>query len=128
MNIVLRDNGFNYFNKEENIYFSQNLKNYLRNLINESKTDFMPGNFFNYILALKNSNYLIIENSIIRLLKEPDEDFKFEDSNHIFLESKFNSLEEQEKQIIESAAHIGFKFDSYLIQIGIKSELNWIQI
>jgi hypothetical protein len=129
LNIVLRDNGFNYFNKEENIYFSQNLKNYLRNLINEIKTDFMPGNFFNYILALKNSNYLIIENSIIRLLKEPDEDFKFEDSNHIFLESKFNSLEEQEKQIIESAAHIGFKFDSTILShIWKKDHIKIIQI
>ena len=68
-----------------------------------------------YIQALKNNNFVSFDGLTVRLSKTPDESFSFTDSKDELMKSKFQALNDEEKKVLESAAHIGFKFDASII-------------
>ena len=118
---LFHDKGFQYFNSNDNelnsnkLIFSPNLKSHLREVVLKDLKKLVPGDLFNYLQALKNSDLLRIEGALIRLIKYPDDDFTFEESEQILMKSKYESLDDKNKKIIESAAHTGYKFDASII-------------
>ena len=123
LNQLFKESGFKYFKDKSNIKFSQNLKIHLKKVIDQNHESFNPGNLFNYILALNKYDLILIENNLLRLIKEPGDDFKYEDSIQLLMKTKFNNLEEVEKKIIESAAYIGLKFDASILSYIWKLDL-----
>ena len=120
LNTLFDDNGFEYFNnvsteKNNATIFSTNLKSHLRDVVSNDLKRLIPGDLFNYFQALKNSGLIGIEGNLIRLIKYPDENFTFEESEQILMKTKFESLNDDNKKIIESAAHTGYKFDASII-------------
>ncbi|MBT7622917.1 MAG: AAA family ATPase [Flavobacteriaceae bacterium] len=107
--------GFKYFSNNEKIYFSNNFKDHLIDTISSSQITFTPKNLFSYIQALDNNEYIKLEGQTIRLKKVPEEDFTYEDSSNNLMKSKFQSLTEKHQKLIESASHIGFKFDASIL-------------
>ena len=122
LEVVLKDSGYQYFDNNK-INFSPNLKVHLQELINDNYAKFNPGNFFNYLQALKNSELLGIEGNLFRLIKLPDDDFRFDESEQILMKSKFESLTNEYQKTIESAAHIGYKFDASIVAHIWKKDL-----
>lgn len=112
---IFKEEGFNYLSKNEKCYFSSNLKTHLYNILNENNESFNPGMFFNYISALNSNGLLSNDKSSLRLIKEPDNSFKYEDSSQLLMQNKFKELNDLEKNIIESAAFIGYKFDATIL-------------
>ena len=117
LDVLFDDEGYEYFMfdhhedvSNKKIIFSPNLKAHIRDIVADQKNNFKPGDLFNYIQALKNFDLLGIDGNLFRLISLPNEDFTFDDSEKILMESKFNTLSEDHKKIIESASHIGFKF------------------
>lgn len=123
LNALFDENGYAYFSDDsdesesdnKNVVFSPNLKAHLSDVVQSNAKSFKPGSLFNYIQALKNFNLLGIEGNLFRLIREPDENFTFEDSEQILMKSKFDALSDEDKKIIESASHIGFKFDASIV-------------
>ena len=114
------DKGFEYFKSDGNTtnnktVFSTNLKSHLKDVVSNDLKKLIPGDLFNYFQALKNSELIGLEGNLIRLIKYPDENFTFEESEQILMKTKFESLNDDDKKIIESAAHTGFKFDASII-------------
>ena len=70
---------------------------------------------FSYLQSLHNNNIIGTDGLNIRLNKIPDEDFLYEDSSNHLMKSKFQKLSEQQQKLIESASHIGFKFDATIL-------------
>ena len=118
---MFADNGYAYFSgdsdsaENRNVVFSPNLKAHLSEVVKSNAERFKPGNLFNYFQALKNFELLGIEGNLFRLIREPGEDFTFEDSEQILMKSKFDALSDEYKKLIESASHIGFKFDASIV-------------
>ena len=112
---IFRNEGFNYLNKNEKCFFSTNLKIHLNNILNEDNEPFNPGKFFNYVSALNSNGLLSNDKKVLRLIKEPDDSFKYEDSSQLLMQNKFIELNNLEKNIIESAAFIGYKFDATIL-------------
>ena len=108
------NDGFKYFDNQ-NIYFSKNFRDHLKYEIKELNETFNPGNLLYYIQALKNNDFLNFDGTVIKLSKTPDESFSFLDSKDELMKSKFQALNDEEKKILESAAHVGFKFDASII-------------
>jgi hypothetical protein len=120
LNSLFDDKGFEYFKsddsaKNNNTIFSTTLKSHIRDVVSNDLKRLIPGDLFNYFQALKNSELIGIEGNLIRLIKYPDEDFTFEESEQILMKTKFESLNDDNKKIIESAAHTGYKFDASII-------------
>ncbi len=114
LNTLFNTNGYKYFNNDL-IYFTKNLKDHLTQTIQESKTFINPKNLFSYLQSLHNNNIIGTDGLNIRLNKIPDEDFLYEDSSNHLMKSKFQKLSEQQQKLIESASHIGFKFDATIL-------------
>ena len=121
LNHMFAEDGYAYFSGEtnstenRNVIFSPNLKAHLSEVVKSNAERFKPGNLFNYFQALKNFELLGIEGNLFRLIREPGEDFTFEDSEQILMKSKFDALSDEYKKLIESASHIGFKFDASIV-------------
>lgn len=111
---LFNNGGFKYFGNEK-IYFSKNLRDHIKFQIDELDQSFSPGNLLYYIQALKNNNFVSFDGLTVRLSKTPDESFSFTDSKDELMKSKFQALNDEEKKVLESAAHIGFKFDASII-------------
>ena len=114
-NRLFNKNGFKYFSKNETVKFSQNLKIHLRNVISKNNSYINPGYLFNYIKLLKESKLLISENQNLILIKEPGSEITYKDSLHLSMKTKFDNLNNNEKQILESSAYIGVKFDASIL-------------
>jgi hypothetical protein len=114
-NRLFNKNGFKYFKKNETVKFSQNLKIHLRNIISKNNSYINPGYLFNYIKLLKESKLLITENQNLILIKEPGPEITYKDSLHLSMKTKFDNLNNNEKQILESSAYIGVKFDASIL-------------
>ncbi|MDG1720065.1 MAG: ATP-binding protein, partial [Bacteroidia bacterium] len=121
LDALFDEKGYAYFSDDSdgsdnrNVVFSPNLKAHLSDVVRSNAGRFKPGNLFNYFQALKNFNLLGIEGNLFRLIREPGEDFTFEDSEQILMKSKFDALSDEYKKLIESASHIGFKFDASIV-------------
>ena len=121
LNTLFDENGFIYFRNDDdeennnNVIFSPTLKSHLRDVVSNDLKRLIPGDLFNYFQALKNSDLIGVEGNLIRLIKFPDENFTFEESEQILMKTKFEALNDDNKKIIESAAHTGFKFDASII-------------
>ena len=64
---------------------------------------------------LKESKLLISENQNLILTKEPGPEITYKDSLHLTMKKKFDNLNNNEKQILESSAYIGVKFDASIL-------------
>ena len=120
LNTLFDEKGFIYFRNDDeennnNVIFSPTLKSHLRDVVSNDLKRLIPGDLFNYFQALKNSDLIGVEGNLIRLIKFPDENFTFEESEQILMKTKFEALDDQNKKIIESAAHTGYKFDASII-------------
>lgn len=121
LNTLFDEKGFIYFrnddeeNNNNKVIFSPTLKSHLRDVVSNDLKRLIPGDLFNYFQALKNSDLIGVEGNLIRLIKFPDENFTFEESEQILMKTKFEALDNQNKKIIESAAHTGYKFDASII-------------
>lgn len=123
LNELFKDGGYQYFDKQNPVKFSQNLKIHLENVIKENNNKINPGYMFSYIMLLKQSNNIIIENNNLILIKEPGSNITYQDSLHLIMKSSFDNLDDNEKQILESAAYIGVKFDASILANIWKTDL-----
>ena len=85
-------------------------------MVNRPNITFMPGDFLGYLEALEQRQYIKFDGDVIRLAKEPKEDeIGLQDSRKSVLKSDYESLNSDQKSLLESAAIIGYKFDAELL-------------
>ena len=112
---LFKKEGFKFFKEHPNLKFSENFKIHLRKVIAQNNDVIIPGYFFNYISLLEKEKLLTINNQLIHLITEPPSKISYKDSLHLILKNNFEKLEFEAKQILESAAYVGFKFDAEIL-------------
>jgi hypothetical protein len=78
---------------------------------------FTPGDFFGYLAALEKKGYLKIDGDMLRLTAEPpgSDIINLKSGRSDAMTSEFESLDTADQLLLESAAHIGYKFDADIL-------------
>ena len=117
MEKVLSDSSFRLSDTVDiDFRFGPLIKGHMQYLVNRPNVSFMPGDFFGYLEALQQREFIKFDGDVIRLVKEPSEDeIGLQDSRRSVLRADFESLSPTERTFLESAAIIGYKFDAELL-------------
>ncbi len=75
---------------------------------------FTPGDVFGYLAALQGKGCLKVDGSMLRLSAIP-EDVHLKGGRSEVMATAYRSLDAQDQLLLESAAHIGFKFDADIL-------------
>lgn len=81
------------------------------------RSGFTPGDVFGYLAALERKGFLKIDGQMLRLTVEPPgpEEVSLKSGRGEVMSAAFNGLEAPDQLLLESAAHIGFKFDADIL-------------
>lgn len=114
---VLSDNKFKLNSSVDiDFRFGPLIKGHMQYMVNRPNITFMPGDFLGYLEALEQRQYIKFDGDVIRLAQEPKEDeIGLQDSRKSVLKSDYESLNPDQKSLLESAAIIGYKFDAELL-------------
>jgi len=126
---LFKKEGFKFFKEHPILKFSESFKIHLKKIIAQNNDLIIPGYLFNYISLLEKEKLVTIDSQLIHLIKEPPPTINYKDSLHLILKNNYEKLEIKAREILESAAHIGFKFDAGILSsIWKKDIINIIQL
>lgn len=96
--------------------FGPILKGHMEYLSRSNPNQLTPGDIFSYLAALEGESILKYDGSVIRLNREPnDGEIKIQGSRIGIIKSRFLELDESARNLLESAAIIGYKFDAEML-------------
>jgi len=109
--------GVQIFEDNTPVVFDYNLKQHLQTITEHWKEDeLMPGDVLMYLENLFLDKFLAVQYNKAKLIQIPPED-KYVLKNHAFkaAEDALGELSIEDRKILESAAHIGLKFDANIL-------------
>lgn len=129
---VMSSKSFQVFGDSDAFSFNPLIKGHIEHISENNSKTITPSDFFSYLQALKSADILIFDGSIIRIVREPNEDeIGIQNSRATNILARFLELGENDRSLLESASSIGFKFDAGLLaqiwQVDVLSILNQLE-
>lgn len=114
---LISNNGISVFSSDQNLLIDFNLKMHIQTLTKLwDDLKIVPGDLLDYLQNLFVDKYVSVESNKIKLVEVPPEN-KYALKNHALkaAEEVLKTLETKDKKLLESAAHIGEKFDANIL-------------
>ncbi|MBL6729826.1 MAG: ATP-binding protein [Bacteroidia bacterium] len=121
--------GVSIFSDSQNFVIDFNLRLHIQSITEFWEKDkIVPGDILEYLENLFNDGFISIDSNKLRLVEVPPEN-KYALKNHAFKAANeaLKTLNTEDKKLLESAAHIGLKFDAKILaEVWETSTLNMI--
>ena len=129
---VLSSKTFKVYNESDGYSFGPLIKGHIEHVSDNNPKGITPSDLFSYLEALKAADILKFDGSAIRIVREPNEDeIGIQNSRATNIRERFIELNESDRNLLESASSIGFKFDADLLaqiwQVDVLSILNQLE-
>ena len=126
---LISSKGVSIFSDSPNFVIDFNLRLHIQSITEFwEEQKIVPGDILEYLQNLFNDGFIKIDSNKIKLIEVPPEN-KYALKNHAFKAANeaLKSLEPEDKKLLESAAHIGLKFDAKILaEVWETSTLNMI--
>ncbi|MFM7766635.1 MAG: hypothetical protein ACKO9S_02115, partial [Bacteroidota bacterium] len=117
---------FRIFEQASVFTFAPLLKSHVLQVCLESPdVAFTPGDVFGYLALLEQRGYLKIDGQVLRLSGDPELDggLNLKSGRSGVMSASFLQLETDDRLLLESAAHVGFKFDADILSAIWKRDI-----